>query len=271
MDKRDCIYPDCLIVTDFGSACEHSCPHEQKYKDKPKPYSRGCLARDIPGHRLNRPGCGGRVQRKPGVNPRPQDRQDVHTLPAIPLKTERLPMGNARQEIISALKGAGKNENGRPHPMSVSQIMAAIGRTDRNAVDQLLHKMRKAGEIEVAGRGLYTLGKIGAPVSAPAQSDQEQSYREGQSDRQTDQDDLTGAESGKIEVAVRLQETPDQPWRISEPDAARRADRYRAARKDKGELIATRALRWALQDAGVLYEQLEREIDRIRALAASGH
>jgi hypothetical protein len=63
----------------------------------------------------------------------------------------------------------------------------------------------------------------------------------------------------------------DQPWRISEADAARRADRYRAARKDKGELIATRVLRWELQDAGVLYEQLEREVDRIRALAASRH
>ena len=238
MDKRDCIYPDCLIVTDFGSACEHSCPHEQEYKDKPKPYSRGCLARDIPGHRLNRP---------PGRE------------------------GGPRQEVIAALKAAGKNENGRPHPMSVTQIMAAIGRTDRNAVDQLLHKMRKAREIEVVGRGLYTVpgngGKIGAPVSAPAQSDQEQSYREGQSDRQTDQDDLTGAESGKIEVTARLQETPDQPWRISEADAAHRADRYRAARKDKGELIATRVLRWELQDAGVLYEQLEREVDRIRQLA----
>ena len=68
-----------------------------------------------------------------------------------------------------------------------------------------------------------------------------------------------------------MQETPDQPWRISEADAVRRADRYRAARKDKGELIATRSLRWELQDAGVLYEQLEREVDRIRALAASGH
>jgi hypothetical protein len=62
----------------------------------------------------------------------------------------------------------------------------------------------------------------------------------------------------------------DQPWRLSEADAARRADQYRAARKEKGELIATRALRWGLQDAGVLYEQLEREVDRIRALAASG-
>jgi hypothetical protein len=59
----------------------------------------------------------------------------------------------------------------------------------------------------------------------------------------------------------------DQPWVISDVDAARRADRYRAARKDKGDLIATRALRWGLQDAGVLYEQLEREVDRIRQLA----
>ena len=23
MDKRDCIYLDCLVVTDYGSACEH--------------------------------------------------------------------------------------------------------------------------------------------------------------------------------------------------------------------------------------------------------
>jgi hypothetical protein len=108
-----------------------------------------------------------------------------------------------RQEIIAVLKGAGKNENGKLHPMSVSQIMAAVERADRNAVDQLLYKMRKAGEIEVAGRGLYTLagqdpingGQIGASVSAPAQSDR-------QSDReQSDQDDLTGAESGQIAAA----------------------------------------------------------------------
>jgi len=86
-----------------------------------------------------------------------------------------------RQAIIAVLKGAGKNENGKLHPMSVSQIMAAVERADRNAVDQLLYKMRKAGEIEVAGRGLYTLagqdpingGQIGASVSAPAQSDRE--------------------------------------------------------------------------------------------------
>jgi hypothetical protein len=158
-------------------------------------------------------------------------------------------MSNARQEIISALKGAG-------HAMSISQIMAAVERTDRNAVDQLLHKMRKAGEIEVAGRGLYTLGKN---ISAPDQSDQEQSYREGQS----------GAEGGKIEVAVRLQKTPDQPWRMSDVDAARRADQYRAARAQKGEAIANRVLRWELQDAGVPYQRLQGEVERIQQLA--GH
>jgi hypothetical protein len=249
------------------------------------PYRHRRLARSAPAaHRLalacpcglasppqQTTGLWGRVQRKPGVNPRLQDRQDVHTLPAIPLKTERLLMSNARQWIIAALKGAGKNKNGRPHPMSVSQIMAAIGRTDRNAVDQLLYKMRKAGELEAVGRGLYILGKN---VSAPDQSD-----------RQSDQEpNLTGPDVAVPDVAGNLtgiEESPttrpieeasqataeSQGWVISEADAARRADRYRAARKDKGDLIATRALRWGLQDAGVLYEQLEREVDRIRQLA----
>jgi hypothetical protein len=35
MDQRDCIYPDCLVVTDYGSACEHSCPFELGYKSPP--------------------------------------------------------------------------------------------------------------------------------------------------------------------------------------------------------------------------------------------
>ena len=29
VEKRDCIFPDCLIRTDFGPACEHSCPWEK--------------------------------------------------------------------------------------------------------------------------------------------------------------------------------------------------------------------------------------------------
>jgi hypothetical protein len=27
MNRQDCIYPDCLVKTDFGPACEHSCPY----------------------------------------------------------------------------------------------------------------------------------------------------------------------------------------------------------------------------------------------------
>lgn len=30
MNDLDCIYPDCLIKTDFGKACEHSCPYEER-------------------------------------------------------------------------------------------------------------------------------------------------------------------------------------------------------------------------------------------------
>jgi hypothetical protein len=173
-----------------------------------------------------------------------------------------------RQSIISALKGAG-------HAMSISQIMAAVERTDRNAVDQLLHKMRKAGEIEVAGRGLYTLGKIGAPVSAPDQSDRQSDQRPNLTDRDVAAPDVAGnlteeSPTVRVEPKQPKQSPETAPWVISDVDAARRADQFRAARKDKGDLIATRALRWGLQDAGVLYEQLEREVDRIRALAASG-
>jgi hypothetical protein len=33
----DCIYPDCLIVTDFGRACEHSCPYERQQQKRAPP------------------------------------------------------------------------------------------------------------------------------------------------------------------------------------------------------------------------------------------
>jgi len=32
ISELDCIYPDCLIRTAFGLACEHSCPFEDKIK-----------------------------------------------------------------------------------------------------------------------------------------------------------------------------------------------------------------------------------------------
>ena len=32
MAAQDCIYPDCQIKTDYGHACEHSCPYEMENK-----------------------------------------------------------------------------------------------------------------------------------------------------------------------------------------------------------------------------------------------
>lgn len=171
-----------------------------------------------------------------------------------------------RQEIIAALKGAAQ-------PMSVAQIMTAIGRTGRNAVDQLLYKMRKAGEIEVAGRGLYTLGKIGAPVSAPDKSDQGPNLTGLDVAAPVAASNLT-EESPTVRAqpedqAAQVQE-PQPPWALSDVELARRAERFQAARKAKGELIANRALRWELQNAGVPYQLLQREVDRITAIANTG-
>jgi AAA domain len=122
-----------------------------------------------------------------------------------------------RQAIIAALKDA-KDKDGNRVPLSVAEIMAAIERTDRNAVYQLLFKMCKAGEIAVVGRGLYTwldtsdplnAGKIGKKGPSEAAHDTEvvdnppisatsESYRGSYRD-------LTGADTGKI--AGKIAET----------------------------------------------------------------
>jgi hypothetical protein len=61
---------------------------------------------------------------------------------------------NARAKILAALEQATE-------PMGPKDIMAATGRTDRNAVDQLLFKMTQDGDVEKAGHGKYVLpGKI---------------------------------------------------------------------------------------------------------------
>jgi len=62
-----------------------------------------------------------------------------------------------RQAIIAALKDAGNDEDGNPKPMSVAEIMTATERTDRHGLDQMLYRMRKAGEINSVGRGYYAL------------------------------------------------------------------------------------------------------------------
>lgn len=32
MNELDCMFPDCQIKTEFGKACEHSCPYEEQRK-----------------------------------------------------------------------------------------------------------------------------------------------------------------------------------------------------------------------------------------------
>jgi hypothetical protein len=57
-------------------------------------------------------------------------------------------------------------------PLSPKAIMAAVGRSDRNAVDQLLHKMVRAGEIARPARGKYSLpGKRADMIRSPGEDD----------------------------------------------------------------------------------------------------
>jgi hypothetical protein len=62
-----------------------------------------------------------------------------------------------RRQILDALEAfpLAHERDG----MSVPEIMTATGRTDRNAVDQLLYKMGLAGEIRRVRRGVYSLPK----------------------------------------------------------------------------------------------------------------
>lgn len=59
MDRKDCIYPDCQQVTDFGNACQHSCPYEgdAKAEDRQHPGWRNCLANEVAGASCQFPKC----------------------------------------------------------------------------------------------------------------------------------------------------------------------------------------------------------------------
>jgi hypothetical protein len=60
-----------------------------------------------------------------------------------------------RAAILEAVSSAG--ENG----MGISEIMIATGRRDRNALDQLLYKMQRDGDLIRPKRGIYAAGKNG--------------------------------------------------------------------------------------------------------------
>jgi hypothetical protein len=69
---------------------------------------------------------------------------------------QQVQSSSQRAAIIEVLSSAG--EEG----LHISEIMAATERSDRNAMDQLLHKMHRDGEVVRLKRGQYAMpGKIG--------------------------------------------------------------------------------------------------------------
>jgi hypothetical protein len=159
-----------------------------------------------------------------------------------------------RQAIIAVLKGARK-------PMSIPDIMAAAGRANRSATKALLHKMRMTGEV-VSEKGLYSLPAVNAQQPVNAVNDQQSV------NTADDAPDLGATEPSVDQITEGPTARPQvEPWALSDAEVACRAERFRTARREKGEAIATRVLRWELQDAGVPYQQLQREVDRIRQLA----
>jgi hypothetical protein len=102
---------------------------------------------------------------------------------------------NERGRVLAALQEAGE-------PMSVGEIMAAAQLSGRNAADLLLGKMRRAGEIARAGRGLYSIpvntGQIGQTERLNGQA----------TDIARESTDLSDL-SGLSEVSVRTETQAD--------------------------------------------------------------
>ena len=74
---------------------------------------------------------------------------------------------NERAHVVAALKTAGR-------ALATKEIMIEVGQSNRNAIDILLYKMVKDGEIERFGRGRYQLstghpGQIGQKERMDAQ------------------------------------------------------------------------------------------------------
>jgi RecA-family ATPase len=70
-------------------------------------------------------------------------------------EAERIRSSAEREAVLEAISGSGAEG------MSIAEILVATGRRDRNAIDQLLFKMLRDGEIGRLKRGIYTTGKIG--------------------------------------------------------------------------------------------------------------
>jgi len=111
---------------------------------------------------------------------------------------------------------------------------------------------------KVAGfRDCEDCGKSFEPTRADAQycSDacRQTAYRRRVTDKRK------GKLSPPLSAPTSLSVTEPPQWVISDAEAVRRAE--------LGDVIASRGLRWELEGVGVLYDQLQREVDRIRHLA----
>jgi hypothetical protein len=60
-----------------------------------------------------------------------------------------------RAAIMAVMTNAGSDG------LSIAEILVATGRRDRNAIDQLLFRMQRDGELTRIKRGVYALSKIG--------------------------------------------------------------------------------------------------------------
>jgi hypothetical protein len=69
----------------------------------------------------------------------------------VPWDAEAVHSSAERTSVIAALSEAGQKG------LHIAEIMAATQRSDRNALDQLLYKMQRDGELVRIKRGLYAL------------------------------------------------------------------------------------------------------------------
>lgn len=94
-----------------------------------------------------------------------------------------------RRAIIAALKEAA------PEKMSISDIMSATDRRDRDATKSLLHKMRSAGEV-VSEKGRYSLASQEAPLNVVDRVDR-RGFDDQPAQQDIDKSGIPDSENGK--------------------------------------------------------------------------
>lgn len=107
-------------------------------------------------------------------------------------------LSQERQAVLEALEAfePATERDG----MSVPEIMVATGRSDRNAVDQLLYKMREAGEIKRVRRGVYLAADGASKISKKERNEPQTSDNKEEGRKLTNLTDLTGVDqSGAAE------------------------------------------------------------------------